>query len=258
MGRFTKLEFDHGREPQGKQETAPAVGPDTCFLQAEREYREGNFENALRYYSRTLEGDRLMVEAWRRQVLMLVELEEFGEAALWADKAMELFPDDVELLSGKASALCRLGDLSTSLKVIDRALALPGASASPWIARGELMLVKREARHEYCFSKAVAIAPGGWNTLVRIGRAYQYHGLYSKALEYFKRAMAIEPGILLTLVETARCQNELGLHAAARKTLDQVLRISPRHAEARKLLDAASSPRAGASARGFFRRLFGR
>jgi len=257
LGRFDKLEFDGGTGPPvpaGKE----VAGPDIAFLQAEREYREGNFDNALRFYSRALEADKLMVEAWRRQVDMLLELGEFNEAAIWADKAMELFPEDPDLLAVKAISLCRKGDAGNAMKIADKAIHLPGSSPLPWVARGELLLVRREGHFEYCFSKAVCLAPGGWLTLARIARVYEFYGLYSKALEYFNRAMAAEPGVPFILMQIAVCQKELGLNANAVKTLDQVIRINPRNVEARKLQAAIAGSRPNLGFKGFFRRLMGR
>ena len=73
----------------------------------------------------------LMVEAWRRQVVMLIEMGECREAALWADKAMELFPNDPDLLAAKATALCRLGDPSAAFKIADQAIRPPSAEPLP-------------------------------------------------------------------------------------------------------------------------------
>jgi Flp pilus assembly protein TadD len=44
---------------------------------------------------------------WTGQVRMLIELKEFHEAKLWADKALEKFPNEPELLAAKAVALAR-------------------------------------------------------------------------------------------------------------------------------------------------------
>ena len=255
MGRFTKLEFDSTPEPD-RPGRPQDIGPDILFLQAEREYRDGNFEQALRYYSRALECDKLMVEAWRRQVVILIELAEFSEAALWADKASELFPNDPDLLAGKACALCRLGDVKQALKIVDRAIRLPGSSPYPWISRGEVLLATKEGRYDYCFSKAVTMAPTSWNVLAQVGRVYQYYGIYSKAIEYFKRSMGCDASVLFIYLETARCQKALGLLSHARAALQQLLRVNPKHFEARRELESLSSGTGRIS--GFFRRLFGR
>lgn len=257
MGRFRKLEFDSQLQKPVEVRREP-IGPDAYCLQAEREYREGNFDNALRYYSRALENDRLMIESWRRRVVVLVELGEYSEADLWADKALELFPDDQDLLAGKAVALCRCGRHAQAFSVADRAIRCPVPSPYPWIARGEILLAVKNAQHEYCFSKAVVVTRPGWHVFSQIGRAYQFYGHFSKAIEYFNRAVGVEPVLVFVLMEKAHCQFELGLNRQANSTLDEVLRISPKNVAARRLQASLEKAPAGGRVKGFFNRLLGR
>ena len=51
-------------------------------------------------------GPRL-VAGWVGQVQMLVQLQEYPEADLWSRKGLELFPNNGELLAGRAQAFCR-------------------------------------------------------------------------------------------------------------------------------------------------------
>ena len=257
MGRFRRLEFE-GPQPREAARAEETVGPELYLERAEREYWEGNFENALRWYSRALEGDRLLLRAWQRQVVMLVELREYDEAALWADKAMELFPDDPELLASKAVALCRRGDVIGALLAVDKAIRLPGASPERWVARGEVLLARREGNQEYCFSKAISEAPGDWLVQMQIGRVYDFYGLRSKALEHYRRALDLEPGAVFVLLQTARCEKELGLEWRARRTLEEVLQLRPGHLEAGRELLALKTGGFWHSLRGFLRGLFGR
>ena len=67
--------------------------------EAQAAYERADFEQALRSYSRVLEHDPLHVPAWAGQVRALIELGEFQEARLWADKALERFPTEPELLA---------------------------------------------------------------------------------------------------------------------------------------------------------------
>jgi hypothetical protein len=71
-------------------------------------------------------------------VQMLVMLGEHREARLWADKALELFSNNGELLAAKAQACARLSDRRASF-----AWAGPGRSA-PSSRRAALRCVFRE------------------------------------------------------------------------------------------------------------------
>ena len=256
-GRFRRLELEARKKPPTVPQTED-VGPEGCFRRAEGEYREGNFENALRLYSRTLEMDRLMVEAWRRQVLMLVEVGEYDEAALWADKALEVFPDDPELVAVKAMAQCRAGDSTGALLLADRALRMPGTSPLRWLARGEVFLARRDGNHDHCFRMAAGECPGDWLVEMQIGRAYSRHGLLSPALEHFRRALDLEPTAVYVLLEAARCEQQLGLGWRAKRSLEEVVRLRPGHLEAQRELTALRAGGFGRQVKGFFRRLLGR
>ncbi len=49
--------------------------------------------------------------AWVGQVQMLVQLQEYPQASLWSQKALELFPSHGDLMAGQAQAECRMGNL---------------------------------------------------------------------------------------------------------------------------------------------------
>ena len=105
MSRFTHLEFDGESEDQSWGQKG--VVKDEAYYSAEARtaFENGNFESGLRLYSKVLEFNPNNVAAWGGQVRMLIELGEFREARLWADKALERFPHEPELLAAKAVAL---------------------------------------------------------------------------------------------------------------------------------------------------------
>jgi tetratricopeptide (TPR) repeat protein len=98
MARFEKLEFNEpkGRKPQPAPGDSKVPKPSRALeadwmAKADDQRRTGFYETALKYYSRALEQDRSQVDGWLGQVQMLVLLEEYPEAELWARKALELF-----------------------------------------------------------------------------------------------------------------------------------------------------------------------
>jgi len=72
------------------------------MAQARAGCEQGDFEHALRAYARVLEYNSQNPAAWTGQVRMLIELGEFHEAKVWADKALERFAHEPELLAAKA------------------------------------------------------------------------------------------------------------------------------------------------------------
>src|SRR6266542_2665285 len=101
MSRFDNLEFNEqsGDRPEG------SLKDESSYLQdAHDAFRQGQFELALRAYAKVLEFNPDNAGAWSGQVRMLIELGEFEDAKVWADKALERFPQDPELLAAKAVA----------------------------------------------------------------------------------------------------------------------------------------------------------
>src|SRR5437899_4608880 len=162
MSRFANLEFEGEGEEQWHGAKAVSKDEAFYFAQAREAFQNGNFESGLRLYSKVLEFNPQNASAWCGQVRMLVELGEFREAKLWADKALERFPHEPELLAAKAVALARGGDLQGALAFSDASIEERGDTPYVWLARGDVLLARRERRADYCLEKALRLAPGDW------------------------------------------------------------------------------------------------
>jgi tetratricopeptide (TPR) repeat protein len=249
--RFQKLEL----EPSQQQHTPTASAKTTTsataqqFRQdplhdsahwmqvAEQNRRRGLFEEALRHYSRAVELDRALVRGWVGQVQMLIALDEFKEAELWARKALELFRNNGELLAARAHALCRVGDLKSAQASCDAALAQPGESAYPWIVRGDLMLARRDPVEEHCFNKATQLDPD-WLVLLEIAAIYLYYTRNAKALTRLRQAVEKAPDEPFCWFRQGECEAVMGLEKSARRSFKQCLDLEPKNESARQRLNA--------------------
>jgi tetratricopeptide (TPR) repeat protein len=103
MSRFVNLEFgDQYEDLSSEQQSAQVKDEAYYFGRARTAFENGDFEAGLRLYSKVLEFNPQNTAAWTGQVRMLIELAEYREAKLWADKALEKFPHEPELLAAKA------------------------------------------------------------------------------------------------------------------------------------------------------------
>ena len=161
MSRFSNLEFGDESEDQAPEQKALVKDEAYYLAEARAAFENGNFESALRLYSKVLEFNPQNAAAWAGQVRMLIELGEYREAKLWADKALERFPHEPELLAAKAVALARSGDLQGALAFSDASIEERGDTPYIWLARGDVLLAREEARADYCFEKALLLAPAG-------------------------------------------------------------------------------------------------
>jgi len=239
VGRFSNLEYD-GHDPL--REARPAFVQETrdegYYLEAaDGEYRAARFDRALRYYSRALEYNANVHAAWVGQVQMLIELGEFVEAKLWADKALEVHRDHPEILSAKAVAWARLGDTRRAVALSDAALSQRGATPTVWLARGEALLADGQANDEHCLEKAAAEALQNWFMQLRIARVLQAYRRFARAMSWVTKALKQEPGAPFVHHTLGDCQDALGFGTSAARSYRRALALDGAFSLSRAALD---------------------
>jgi tetratricopeptide (TPR) repeat protein len=247
VARFDKLEFDDlgdDSDQQPLQEEVVSEKDEHYWSKlADTHRREGNYENALRFYSRALEIEKSMVDLWVGQVQMLVLLSEYAQASMWANKAMELFPSHGDLLASRAQAVCRQGNQKQATSLSDSALTGRGETAYQWQVRGELMVVTKQKSDRHCFDKAQIISS---DSLVPLesGLIYMHHRQYVKAQQRLQVALEKKPDSHYAWYLMGVCQRKLGLADTATRSLQRCMELCPNHQDARaelaKLRDGQS------------------
>ena len=259
MSRFGNLEFGDESESRLQSGETERSSDESFHLEAaDAAFAAGEFEKALRRYSKVLEFNPDNAAAWAGQVRMLIELAEFREAKLWADKALEKFPHEPELLAAKAVALARTGDLEGALVFSDAAIAERGDTAYLWLARGDVLLARHEARADYCFEKALLLAPRNWFINWLAARVREFHAQFVLALKLLEQAIEWEAGRFVLWLELGRCQSALGLVNPARNSLQQARQLNPHSAEVAAALLELNQAGVSSQVRGWWRRLFKR
>jgi tetratricopeptide (TPR) repeat protein len=256
MSRFNNLEFgnESGENSWAQQ---PILKGELHYLgEASAAFENANFELALRLYSKVLEFNPGNAAAWTGQVRMLIELGEFREAKLWADKALERFPHEPELLAAKAVALGRGGDLQAALVFSDAAIEEHGDTPYVWLARADVLLAREEVRADYCLEKALLLEPRGWFVAWLAARIRCYYRQFALALRLLQQAMEWNAAEFALWLELGRCQQALGLVGAAKHSLLQARELSPDSREASQALASLSSAGLGSRLRGLWRRIF--
>jgi len=259
MSRFENLEFDDkvARRANAAAPGAPLRDATYFHVEAEKAYLAGDFEVALRNYSRILEQNSALFEGWFGQVRMLIDLTEYEEALLWADKALELFPNNPELLATKAVAANRSGAMDNAMALSDNAISRKNVTPYVWLARAEILFARNSRTAEHCLRNAVSIAG---NSIARVrlecGRILLQAGKCLNALDYLTQAVTDLPASALAWLELGRCQAALAL-PAAQTTLSQCLSLRPHWILAMDALRHYNSRGFFGRIKGLFRRMFG-
>jgi tetratricopeptide (TPR) repeat protein len=256
MRRFSKLEFgDRSEEGKGKgQGAGEEIRNDDYFQsQAIRFWLAGDFELALRNFSRSLEQNSAFYPGWLGQVQMLIELGEYKEAAVWIDKALEMFPEHPELLATKAVAYARDGLMDKAVSYSDESIGKDNLTPIVWLARAEVLLNRKSSVAQTCISKAITLAgPGENGILIHLmaGRVLNSKGDYVAALQYLRKVVDEIPKSALAWYELGRAQAGLA-RPEAKVSFEQALKMRPNWELAEEAMRKNNN-------KGFFARLFGK
>ncbi|MDR1612878.1 MAG: tetratricopeptide repeat protein [Planctomycetota bacterium] len=235
--RFAGLEIG---DPAPMQPGSGAVMRDAAYYLAAALDRElaGEHDKALTHYSAALGEDPLCIEAWTRQLWMLLYLDETPEASIWADKALQSFPADPDILSLKSLAQWRNGLREEARNLNDHALAATRGSANVWLTRGEMQLDADMKSAAACFRRA-ADSPGipGMADL-RAGDIYLRCGKFAEAAEHYRKATCSIPESAWAWYGYGRAQRALGKAREARNCFARAGNLAPRDERYRKAAKA--------------------
>lgn len=249
MSRFVNLELG-GNEKEFSGSKRLVKDAVYYLAEATTAFENMEFEESLRQHGKVIEQDPGCAAAWTGQVRAFIEMGELSEACVWADKALEHFPHEAELLAAKAVALGRLGEIGPALAYSDAAIEEPGESPYVWLARGDVLLSAREQRAEYCLEKALAMAAGNWFIAWLAARVRFFHRQFLLALKLAQRAVEWHPHHAPCWLLLGLCQQEIGMVGPARKSIEQAAELRPRWREVHAANRAVDDT-------GFFRRLAG-
>jgi tetratricopeptide (TPR) repeat protein len=238
LSRFEHLEFGEAR-PAPTEEGVPDVGvidQDYYLAKAVQAFDDENYERALLYFSRVLEYDARLEEAWFGQVRCLIGLGELNEAVVWADRALERFPNSARLLAAKAVAEARLQHQKSALGLSDAAQAAPGDWPYLWVARGEALISMNLSSAKACFVKAIEMSPQDWAVRAWIAQAYVVRGCYHQALDHLRIAVHLDAGRSACWYWIGVCHEALGDRIEARMAYQRSLAAEATSARARRAI----------------------
>jgi tetratricopeptide (TPR) repeat protein len=257
MSRFSNLEFNDESAGQSRRQLST---PDASHYlgEAQAAFEQADFEAALRRYAKAIEFSPHSAAAWTGQVRALIELGELNEASLWADKALQQFPSEPELLAAKAVALARSGDVEGAIAFSDSSVAERGETPYVWLARGDVLLARKERRAEFCFEKALILAAKDWFVAWLAARIRAFYRQFSLALKLAQQALELKPDHPILWLFTGTCQKELGLTGAAANSFRQAIELNPQCQEAKLAIAQLSQTTLAGRLGGWWRRRFGK
>lgn len=205
MGRFSKLETNGSastaEESSGSlqpvSQTAKAAAPEVEYdsshylSEGDGLFYRGQYQKALRLYSRAIQADHSLVEPWVGQVLCLIEMKQLGEAMVWVKRALELFPEDARIVSLEAVVYAYRGMVQRGLGASDYAIKIDASDPLVWFLRAQILCMADNRNYQFCLDKAMEMRhPEDWKLPMLVGQFMLRQKRWAQAVENLKMAVA--------------------------------------------------------------------
>ncbi|MHB1455456.1 MAG: tetratricopeptide repeat protein [Armatimonadota bacterium] len=229
MSRFDHIEMSNPAPvPKEDENNEPdIIDQDDCMSKADAFFDDEDYERALGMYSRALQYDVNLENAWLGQLRCLMELGEFQEAEIWSKRALDRFADSAQLMAARGVNEGRMGDYTSAIRCVDAAFGSSDITPYAWIARGEVLTPVNAVNAKACFLKAVEMAKNDWRTYAWIGRSYMVHGCCHQALDFLKTAVRLDNNRYACWYRIGKCYEALRQPADARTAYRRALSICP-------------------------------
>lgn len=232
MSRFEWLEMP-GNKKKKKFENVHSEpeNAERFMEQADEKLKKGDFDNALKYYSRALGEDANIEEAWFQQVWILIQFDELKQSEIWANKALEKFPNSVGLLALKGLLRGFLGDFEKALAYLDNSISKKGNHRFCWLARAYVLLLQKPNLNykaaSRCFLKAIESGSKDWWFLLQVAAVYIETGYPSESMELLNKVKKIKSNSPYFHYIMSRTYMELGFPNEAQEKITKALTIYP-------------------------------
>jgi len=194
---------------------------------AEEAYRAMLYEKALKFYSKALGVDPNLEVAWSGQLRCLLDLNENPEALTWATKAQQMFPKSADIISVRALALAREGNIPDALALSDGAMKNDPIGWFSWIARGEILALADSGNSEFCMMKAREMMPNDWLIVLKVAQGYSRTSMKEKSVSLYKKVLSAQPDLAEAWYEMGIIQMDLGLIDDAQKCFERAHKLIP-------------------------------
>ncbi len=238
MGRFSKLEIDDdklGKKKPGKEEADLTYDQEHYINLGHQSFYTGEYDSALRLYSRALPLDKTRIDPYLFQIETLIALGQHKEADLWRTNALKVFPNNSDFFALKALAIARTGSIKRAIFNSDSAM-VKGVSCYSWLARGEILLLGKNPNAHYCLERAVSFNNDDWHIKYKVANIYIRNKKYTRAIPYLRRCMEAEPTNHYLWYLLAFCYFYLGLYPKMDEALKKALELQPNCKKANDLL----------------------
>lgn len=273
MGRFSKLEVlapvaetaPPAAKPKPEEELGLAIRTDEdipldlpgVMRRGDEAFFSGEPKEALRWYSRAMQDDSTCLDSWIAQIRIQILEGDLGDAKVWINRALSIFPDAPALLALRAVNNARSGLIRDAVAASDLILSRRSDDPHPWICRGQILAIAGNKNSDFCFTQAFKMAQADdWKTPFLIGIICDSERLWAKSVAYYQAAIGRRGSLPYAWYRIALAHRELGNTGPARKALVNAEAACGDN-ERLRLKIVNTSPRKPSFLRGLLQDLFG-
>lgn len=186
----------------------------------------GNEKDGLRWFSKAIQENAGLIEAWVAHGRAQLLLGQAAEALTWVQRAMVIFPDAPVLIALRAAVNARKGMARAAIAACDVALERDNRSPDIWMCRGHALLISENRNADFCFEQAVQLTPDlDWRTPFWIAMLYDSERQWSRSIGYYERALGRRSTLPYACYRIALASSALGRPEAARRALAEADRL---------------------------------
>jgi tetratricopeptide (TPR) repeat protein len=202
-------------------------------LKGNEHYYRNEYQEAIIWYDKAIQIDANNVDAWNNKGVVLDNLGKYTEAIECYDKAIEIDPNDALAWYNKGITLDNLGKYTEAIEWYDKAIEIDPNYASAWYNKG--ITLNKLGRHNEaieCYDNAIGINPNDASAWGNKGAALYNLGRYKEAIGCCDEAIEIDPNYASAWYNKGVILDKLGRHNEAIECNDKAIGINPNDASA--------------------------
>lgn len=199
---------------------------------------QGDFENALKAYQRSVEFNDLYLKGHAALARVHQERGDLDSALEHLRTAVTISPKNSDRQFALGQALIQAGQMEEGLKVMKNVMALAKEKRPEMIEKiGEVYLeAGMAAEAQAVFQQALDDNPEALHIYNRMGIALRRQKKFDEAAENYRRALAIEPENEVLYFNLGRACYDAGKKEMAVSAMKRALQIFPEFEEAKSFL----------------------
>ena len=191
-------------------------------------HEQGRLDDAQQCYIHILQQHPRHRIALHLFGISLYQQTRYAESEYVLQQALELAPDDCDLLSDRGLVLLAKEDYLAALDCFEQAIAIDPAMSAAWNNLGvAFQHLQRLDEAERCWRKTLELKPEHRDALINLGNSSCEQGKNAEALVLFGPLVQHYPQEAMSWRVTAKALSQAGLYEQALHYIHQALQLSP-------------------------------